>query len=78
MDGYLSFYNSIPIYVWATVSLISLVSTNVYPNYFIGSVDDVHRSACFGGFNQTAFPEGGLKVSSCYKDVILLCKQELW
>ena len=48
LDGYLSFHNSVLTLVWTTDSSTPFVSTNIYPHYFFGALDDVCRSAGFG------------------------------
>jgi hypothetical protein len=43
LDGNISFHHILSFPVWAAIVRISVISTDVYFDHFIGAMDDVHR-----------------------------------
>jgi hypothetical protein len=43
LDGNISFHHILSIPVWTAVGRVPAISTDVYFDYFIGAMDDVHR-----------------------------------
>jgi hypothetical protein len=45
MDGYLPFHHVVSFPLWTTAIEASFIPANIYPDYFISALDDVHWSA---------------------------------